>query len=141
MLERRNRRAPRNLSSHREGACGRASSEDWRLTATTDSGGVPRSHWEGSPPARPRALAARGTDGRARGASAPRPRLTVLLDEAQTAVIMLVAPAGYGKTTLAYEWLGDRDGPSAWHGCSPASADIAALALGIADAAATIVPG
>lgn len=70
-----------------------------------------------------------------------RPRLTALLDEAQTAVIMLVAPAGYGKTTLAYEWLGDRDGPSAWHGCSPASADIAALALGIADAAATIVPG
>src|SRR5215211_7974907 len=132
MLERRNRRAPRNLSSHREGACGRASSEAWRLTATTDSGGVPRSDWEGSPPERPRALAARGTDGRARGASAPRarlsqtprnrrgsaipsiadvdeeslsvaavgrpiikrPRLTRLLDEAQTRVTMLVAPAG-----------------------------------------------
>ncbi len=30
-----------------------------------------------------------------------RPRLTRLLDEAEARVLLLVAPAGYGKTTLA----------------------------------------
>ena len=34
-----------------------------------------------------------------------RPRLTRLLDETEARVILLVAPAGYGKTTLA---------PSGW---------------------------
>ena len=34
-----------------------------------------------------------------------RPRLTRLLDETSARVIMLVAPAGYGKTTLARQWL------------------------------------
>ena len=36
-----------------------------------------------------------------------RPRLTRLLDETEARVILLVAPAGYGKTTLAREWLAD----------------------------------
>ena len=34
-----------------------------------------------------------------------RPRLTTLLDESQGRIKMLVAPAGYGKTTLARQWL------------------------------------
>ena len=37
-----------------------------------------------------------------------RPRLTKLLDESEARVILLVAPAGYGKTTLAREWVRER---------------------------------
>ena len=70
-----------------------------------------------------------------------RPRLTRLLDEATARVILLVAPAGYGKTTLAREWLEGRGGSTAWYTCTQASADVAALALGIARAAAPLVPG
>jgi ATP/maltotriose-dependent transcriptional regulator MalT len=68
-----------------------------------------------------------------------RPRLTRMLDESGARIILLVAPAGYGKTTLAHEWLDPRQ--AAWYRGSPASADVAALALGIASAAAQIVPG
>jgi ATP/maltotriose-dependent transcriptional regulator MalT len=53
--------------------------------------------------------------------------------------MLLVAPAGYGKTTLARQWLSGRT--SAWYQASPASSDVAALALGIANAAQRIVPG
>src|SRR5688572_13851303 len=67
-----------------------------------------------------------------------RPRLTRMLDEANARIILLTAPAGYGKTTLAQQWLRDR--PSAWYRGTPASADVAALALGLAVAAAEIVP-
>src|SRR5438093_1266867 len=49
------------------------------------------------------------------------------------------AHAGYGKTTLAREWLAERE--FAWYRGSPASAGVAALAVGLAEAAATIVPG
>ena len=52
---------------------------------------------------------------------------------------MLVAPAGYGKTTLAREWLADR--PHGWYRGTPAAADVAALAVRLARAAATIAPG
>jgi len=66
-----------------------------------------------------------------------RPRLTRLLDEASARVIMLVAPAGYGKTTLARQWLASR--PHAWYQGGASSGDVAALALGIAEAAAPLV--
>lgn len=59
-----------------------------------------------------------------------RPRLTKLLDETSARVIMLVAPAGYGKTTLARQWLASR--PHGWYQAVRASADIAALAMGLA---------
>jgi LuxR family transcriptional regulator, maltose regulon positive regulatory protein len=62
-----------------------------------------------------------------------RPRLTRLLDETTARVIMLVAPAGYGKTTLARQWLVGR--PHAWYQAVTASSDIAALALGLAECA------
>jgi ATP/maltotriose-dependent transcriptional regulator MalT len=68
-----------------------------------------------------------------------RPRLTRLLDENTTRIILLVAPAGYGKTTLAREWLSTR--PHAWYRGTSATADVAALAHGLVKAAATVVPG
>src|SRR5207253_287277 len=51
----------------------------------------------------------------------------------------LVAPAGYGKTTLAREWLENRE--HGWYRGVPASADVAALAVGLAEAVGTVVPG
>ena len=33
-----------------------------------------------------------------------RPRLTRLMDNTNARVLMLIAPAGFGKTTLAREW-------------------------------------
>jgi LuxR family maltose regulon positive regulatory protein len=68
-----------------------------------------------------------------------RPRLTHLLDEATAPVIMLIAPAGFGKTTLARQWLASRR--RGWYRGSPAAADVAALAVGLARAASEIVPG
>lgn len=68
-----------------------------------------------------------------------RPRLTRLLDESTSRVILLVAPAGYGKTTLARQWLENR--PHAWYRGTPASADVAALVRGLATELASVVPG
>ena len=67
-----------------------------------------------------------------------RPRLTRLLTESESRVMLLVAPAGYGKTTLAREWLRDRK--HAWYQATPASSDVAALALGLADAGGGVLP-
>ncbi len=67
-----------------------------------------------------------------------RPRLTRLLDEATAPVIMLIAPAGFGKTTLARQWLAPRR--RGWYRGSPAAADVAALAVGLARSAGSIVP-
>ena len=68
-----------------------------------------------------------------------RPRLTRLLDESLSRILMLVAPAGYGKTTLARQWLAER--PHGWYRGTGASADVAALAVGLAEAARAIVAG
>ncbi len=70
-----------------------------------------------------------------------RPRLTRLLTESESRVMLLVAPAGYGKTTLAREWLGSGQREHAWYSATRASSDVAALALGLAQAAGTIVSG
>jgi ATP/maltotriose-dependent transcriptional regulator MalT len=70
----------------------------------------------------------------------PRPRLTKLLDESPARIKLLVAPAGYGKTTLAQQWLDVPERRDTWYRGGPASADVAALAAGIAIAAAEIVP-
>lgn len=53
---------------------------------------------------------------------------------------MLIAPAGYGKTTLARQWLGSKR-PHAWFGVPSGASDTAVFALGLAEAAAAIVPG
>ncbi len=63
-----------------------------------------------------------------------RPRLTSMLDESTARIRMLIAPAGYGKTTLAREWLGEDERRDVWYRGGPASADVAALAAGIAEA-------
>lgn len=68
-----------------------------------------------------------------------RPRLTRLLDETEARIILLVAPAGYGKTTLARQWLGTKR--YGWYQATPSSTDIAAVTLGVAKAAGRIVPG
>jgi ATP/maltotriose-dependent transcriptional regulator MalT len=70
-----------------------------------------------------------------------RPRLTRLLDETTARIILLVAPAGYGKTTLAREWCEARGGPTVWYGASASAADVAALAADISRAVESVVPG
>jgi LuxR family maltose regulon positive regulatory protein len=66
--------------------------------------------------------------------------LTALLDEAKAQSILVTAPAGYGKTTLAREWLQGRD-DVAWYHATSASADVGAFSAGLADTVAPIVPG
>ena len=54
-------------------------------------------------------------------------------------VRMLVAPAGYGKTTFAEQWVA-RDGRlAAWFTARSSATDVAALALGLARSSTTIV--
>ena len=62
-----------------------------------------------------------------------------LLDESKAPVRMLVAPAGYGKTTLAEQWVA-RDGRcGAWFTARSSATDVAALALGLARSSTAIV--
>jgi LuxR family maltose regulon positive regulatory protein len=68
-----------------------------------------------------------------------RPRLTRMLDASEARILMLVAPAGYGKTTLARQWLAKR--PHGWYRGGSGSADVAALAVGLATASQAVVPG
>src|SRR2546430_3498897 len=68
-----------------------------------------------------------------------RPRLTKLLDEAEARIILLVAPAGYGKTTLAREWL-RRRGRHALIYRVRDTIDPTVVAAGLAAAIAPIVP-
>src|SRR5262245_14864095 len=68
-----------------------------------------------------------------------RPRLTRLLDTGEGRIKLLVGPAGYGKTTLARQWLEDK--LCTWYRGTPASADVAALAAGLREAVAAVVPG
>jgi ATP/maltotriose-dependent transcriptional regulator MalT len=69
----------------------------------------------------------------------PRPRLTGVLEEADAQAIVLVAPAGYGKTTLAAEWLAGKN--ASWYVATAADADLAAFSTAVAEAASAIVPG
>lgn len=63
-----------------------------------------------------------------------------MLDETSARIIMLVAPAGYGKTTLARQWLEGREDQVAWFPATKASSDVAALATGVAEAISSVVP-
>ena len=69
-----------------------------------------------------------------------RPRLTSMLDDSSAQVRLLIAPAGYGKTTLARQWLGKPARNDVWYRGGPASADVAALATGISETLGTIIP-
>ena len=68
-----------------------------------------------------------------------RPRLTTLLNDSQGRIKLLVAPAGYGKTTLARQWLERK--PASWYTTTAASADVAALAAGLRRATSAVVAG
>jgi LuxR family maltose regulon positive regulatory protein len=57
-----------------------------------------------------------------------RPRLTKLLDESGARIILLCAPAGYGKTTLAREWVATRVERVAWYCAGPSTCDVATFA-------------
>jgi ATP/maltotriose-dependent transcriptional regulator MalT len=70
-----------------------------------------------------------------------RPRLFKLLETVPSRVNVLVGPAGYGKTTLARQWIKSRDRRGLWYRGSPASVDVAALVLGLAQAIEPEVPG
>jgi LuxR family maltose regulon positive regulatory protein len=70
-----------------------------------------------------------------------RPRLLALLDASNAGVRMLVAPAGYGKTTLAEQWVAAGDRRSGWYTVRRASVDVAGLALGLARACSVIIDG
>ena len=67
-----------------------------------------------------------------------RPRLTRLLDKANARVLMLIGPAGFGKTTLAREWAGERT--HVWYQGTTATADVAALAAGLSEAVSELIP-
>ena len=61
-----------------------------------------------------------------------RPRLTRLLDEAGARITLLLAPAGYGKTTLAREWTEEQERVG-WYMGAPGMIDVAGLSVGIAE--------
>ena len=71
---------------------------------------------------------------------ARRPRLTRLLDESRAQAIVITGPAGYGKTTLATEWLQGREDVF-WYRATNASADVAAFSSGLADLISSLLPG
>jgi ATP/maltotriose-dependent transcriptional regulator MalT len=67
-----------------------------------------------------------------------RPRLTALLDRAEARTIVFLAPAGYGKTTLAREWLDHPTRRGVWIRATPSSSDVAAFAVSLANAASKV---
>lgn len=70
-----------------------------------------------------------------------RPRLIRALDRSQARVRMLVAPAGYGKTTLAEQWAQAGARQVAWFRARRSAIDVAVLARGLSAASREIVPG
>jgi ATP/maltotriose-dependent transcriptional regulator MalT len=59
--------------------------------------------------------------------------LTNILDESRARIILLCAPAGYGKTTLAREWIATRSEPVAWYRGGAEMLDVAAVARTVAE--------
>jgi len=70
-----------------------------------------------------------------------RPRLLEKLDSSDARVIALIAPAGFGKTTLARQWIASRSISGAWYSVGSEGFDIAAVAARIAAVVSTVVSG
>ena len=70
-------------------------------------------------------------NGRRRRPLIERPRLTRILDASEERTILLHAPAGYGKTTLARQWTKTLS-RALWLSMGPAHRDVAAFAHDIA---------
>ena len=60
-----------------------------------------------------------------------RPRLIKMLEGTSARTILLIAPAGYGKTTLARQWA-ERQDRVHWYTARAGSADVAQLAVDLA---------
>jgi LuxR family maltose regulon positive regulatory protein len=69
-----------------------------------------------------------------------RPRLTKLLDEAEARIVLLVAPAGYGKTTLAREWTRQDGRCGLWYRARRGASDVAVVARSMSQALAPLSP-
>jgi len=54
---------------------------------------------------------------------------------------VLVAPAGFGKTTLARQWFQESTRKAAWFRATPAAGDVAALAVGLAETVESVMEG
>jgi LuxR family transcriptional regulator, maltose regulon positive regulatory protein len=67
-----------------------------------------------------------------------RPRLTKLLDEAEARIILLISPAGYGKTTLAREWTTQRGRQGLWYRARAGASDVAVVARTLSAALAPL---
>ena len=79
--------------------------------AETTAGG----HLDGSPPERDILLATKLHVPRSRPGLVPRPRLTAKLgDGLNRGLVLVAAPAGYGKSVLLSEWARDMARPVAW---------------------------
>lgn len=68
-----------------------------------------------------------------------RPRLISILEGSDARTIGFLAPAGYGKTTLARQWCERQSTPIAWYRTSRMSGDVAALSVGLDNLFATVV--
>lgn len=69
-----------------------------------------------------------------------RPRLIRALEDSPGRAVVLRAPAGFGKTTLARQWVATVK-ESVWYRAGAASRDLAALALGLNDAMSAVDSG
>jgi ATP/maltotriose-dependent transcriptional regulator MalT len=69
-----------------------------------------------------------------------RPRLLNQLEATGARTILLIAPAGYGKTTLARQWMREQSG-AWWYTARSGSSDLARLAAGLAESLDVIQPG
>jgi ATP/maltotriose-dependent transcriptional regulator MalT len=69
-----------------------------------------------------------------------RPRLRAALDATNKRITLVVAPAGYGKTTLVRQWITESNPRWGWIRATPASADVVFLASAIGSAVAAHLP-
>jgi ATP/maltotriose-dependent transcriptional regulator MalT len=83
---------------------------------------------------------ASGSSWRKRERMIKRPRLAKLVADSDARLVLLIGPAGYGKTTFADEWSTSFE-HRAWFRCRSSSKDVVALATGIAAALEHFAPG